>query len=205
MDFYNDLITAKSRQVLQNLKNMLDFVLIGGWAVYLYTKALKSKDIDMIVNYDQLDIIRKNFAIIKNDRLKKYEARSEEVQIDIYLPYYSNLGIPVEEIIRQTKKVETFSLPSPEILLLLKQYAYKQRRLSVKGQKDKLDIISLLSKQTFNWRNYRSQLKKYNLSYLQSDLVDLLKETTKVTELGLNEHHLSRLKKKLLSEFKLSQ
>lgn len=203
MDFYNDLITAKSRQILQNLKSQLDFVLIGGWAVYLYTKALKSKDIDMIVSYDQLDILRKNFSFIKNDRLKKYEARSEEVQIDIYLPYYSNLGIPVEEIIKQTKKVETFSLPSAEILLLLKQYAYKQRKLSIKGQKDKLDIISLLSKQTLNWHNYRSQLTKHHLSYMQSDLVDLLKETTKMTELGINEHHLSKLKKKILTELSL--
>jgi hypothetical protein len=47
LGYYNDLITQKSWQTLQVLRGRLEFVLIGGWAVYLYTKALKSKDIDL--------------------------------------------------------------------------------------------------------------------------------------------------------------
>ena len=45
-EFYQDLITQKSFEALQNLKREFDFILIGGWAVFLYTKDLKSKDID---------------------------------------------------------------------------------------------------------------------------------------------------------------
>ncbi|MEK7566016.1 MAG: hypothetical protein AAB506_03150, partial [Patescibacteria group bacterium] len=96
--FYNDLVTQKSWQTLQDLRGRLDFILIGGWAVYLYAKALKSKDIDLIINYDQLERFKPEFEVIKNDRLKKYEARREEVQIDIYLPHYSNIRIPLEDI-----------------------------------------------------------------------------------------------------------
>jgi len=29
----------------------MDFVLIGGWAVWLYTSSVKSKDIDIYVNF----------------------------------------------------------------------------------------------------------------------------------------------------------
>jgi hypothetical protein len=36
-EFYHDLITEKSLKVLQDLKKKFDFILIGGWAIYLYT------------------------------------------------------------------------------------------------------------------------------------------------------------------------
>lgn len=35
MEFYNDLITQKSWQTLKRLAGKIEFVLIGGWAVYL--------------------------------------------------------------------------------------------------------------------------------------------------------------------------
>jgi len=53
MDFYHDLVTDKSWELLKKLKKNYDFILIGGWAVFLYTHALKSKDIDLVCEYDQ--------------------------------------------------------------------------------------------------------------------------------------------------------
>lgn len=46
MQFYNEIITQKSFVFLQGLKKEYEFVLIGGWAVFLYSHGLKSKDID---------------------------------------------------------------------------------------------------------------------------------------------------------------
>lgn len=40
MPFYHNLITQKSWEVLKKLKAKYDFILIGGWAVFLYTKSL---------------------------------------------------------------------------------------------------------------------------------------------------------------------
>ena len=54
MEYYQNIITAKSFQILQALKRQYDFILIGGWAVFLYTRTLKSKDIDIIVDYPAL-------------------------------------------------------------------------------------------------------------------------------------------------------
>ena len=63
MAYYHDIVTQKSWEELKKLNKKVKFVLIGGWATYLYTKELKSKD------------------------------------IDIYLPHYSEIGIPKEFLI----------------------------------------------------------------------------------------------------------
>ena len=51
MEYWNELITQKSWDVLQKLKK-INFVLIGGWASYLWTSSHKSKDIDIIVDFN---------------------------------------------------------------------------------------------------------------------------------------------------------
>lgn len=198
MAYYNELITQKSWQTLQNLKNQIDFVLIGGWAVYLYTKTLKSKDIDIIVNYDMLPKLKNLFTVSKNERLSKYEARNEEVQIDIYLPFYSHIGVPVEAVINETTVIDTFTLPTLEILLIMKQYALLERKLSVKGEKDRLDILCLLSKVSLNFPKYRKFLRKFKQEELFLELKKLVSSTTRIPELGINEHAWSRIKKKLI-------
>ena len=73
MNYYRDQVTQKSWQVLTALSNKYEFVLIGGWAVWLYTKQLKSKDIDMVVALDQLGKLSRDYDLVKNDRLFKYE------------------------------------------------------------------------------------------------------------------------------------
>lgn len=195
LSFYNDLVTAKSWQTLQELRRKLDFILIGGWAVYLYAKALKSKDVDIIINYDQLEKLRGDFEITKNEWLKKYEARREEVQIDVYLPHYSSIGVPVEEI-TDIKTRETFKVPSPELLLILKQLVLKQRELSPKGQKDEVDILSLAVFGGVDWGKYLKLARRYNLA---PDLRGLIRRTTKIPELALNQHVWGRKKKDLLA------
>ena len=169
--------------------------MIGGWAVYLYTKALKSKDIDLIINYDQLEKFKPEFEVTKNDRLKKYEARKEEVQIDIYLPHYSNIRVPVEDI-TDLSKIDTFTVPSLEMLLILKQLAFMDRGLSPKGQKDRLDILSLLYFGNFDKIKYQKLIKKLDLNF---DLEKIIKETVKIPELGINEYQWSKWKKKFTS------
>ena len=80
MELWNDIVTEKSRELLFNLKGMADFVLIGGWAVWLYTQAAKSKDIDIYINFDdffklQELLMKKGIPISLNSKLNKYEAK----------------------------------------------------------------------------------------------------------------------------------
>ena len=161
MEFYHDLITEKSWKILQDLRKSFNFILIGGWAIFLYSQALKSKDIDIIIDYDELDKIRKDFQLFKNERLKKYEIKIEEVDVDIYLPHFSELGFPIEEIKNYCQSIEGFSAPTAEVLLVMKVFAFGERKGTVKGRKDLIDIFSLLKEEKINWRKYKELVEKY--------------------------------------------
>lgn len=201
MQYYHNLITQKSWQLLRHLKQQLDFVLIGGWAVWLYAKTLKSKDIDIIVDFNQLEKLRLRYDLVKNSRLKKYEIVIEEIGIDIYLPFYSDLGIPLEKVIKNAVLMEGFMVPPAEMLIILKQKAWFNRRLSLKGRKDLVDIFSLLKNAGFNWQKYFTYLDNNKLGKYKKDLRDLLNNTISLEELGLNRRQLAKLKKNWLVNF----
>ncbi len=194
-EYYQDFVTEKSFKILQELKNNCHFILIGGWAVFLYTHSLKSKDIDIVVDYGELEKLRRLFILTKNDRLYKYEIIKEEIDIDIYVPYYSSLLIPAEEIKKYSRSLEGFLVPQPEILLILKQKAYLERRGNPKGEKDKIDIIALLKNTDFNFAFYRKMLLVYGLTGFLEELKSLLQLTKEAPLLNLNQFQFSRFKK----------
>ncbi len=199
-EFYHDFITGKSFKILQDLKRKFDFILIGGWAILLYTKALKSKDIDIIIDYDELEKFKKEFDIFKNERLKKYEAKVEEIDIDIYLPYFSDLKFPIEEIENYLQSIEGFKVPIPEILLILKVKTHLERKGTTKGEKDFLDIFTLISNEKIDWQKYKEIIEKYNLKEINQKLKELISSTKSIPELNLLNHQISRLKKKILEK-----
>ncbi len=198
MDYYRDIVTEKSWKILQTLHKDCSFVLIGGWAVWLYTHAFKSKDIDIIVDMETLTKLKTKFPVTKNNRLFKYEVVLGEVQIDVYVPFWSHLGIPAEDIQSQKMTVEGFSVPPPETLVILKQVAYAARMGSSKGHKDFLDIISLISLPQFRWDYYQTQTQQP----LVTQLTTVLSHTTHIPELSLNSHQFAKLKKEWLLKLK---
>ncbi len=205
MEFWNEIAIDKSFKILQELRRKFDFVLIGGWAVYFLTKAIKSKDVDLIVDFEELTKLRTIIGIQKNDFLKKYEAKVEGVSIDIYVPYYSEFAIPPEEILKNTVKIENFRIPKPEILLILKQQAELQRRNSVKGQKDRVDILCLAKSGKVNWKNYRKLLKKFKHEEYEKELKEILRSARIEFEyLGIrNLREIKKIKEKILREMVL--
>ena len=165
---WRDEVVEKSWTTLQRLRGEFSFTLIGGWAVYLYTKALKSRDIDIIVDHSVLMRLKESYDLRKNDRLKKYEFISDRVEVDTYVPYYSSLGIPAEEIQNKALSLSGFSVPTPEHLLVTKQKAEIDRTGSEKGMKDRIDIIALLLQADLDMGAYRRILAEYNLEgYLE--------------------------------------
>lgn len=199
MDFYHNLITKKSWQLLQSLRKRYEFILIGGWAVFLYTKALKSKDIDLVTEHGELEKLRKEFEVSKNERLRKYEARKEGMEIDIYVPFYSNPGLPAEELKKFSTHLEGFEVVEKEILAILKQKALMERRDTVKGRKDLADLISLFRLREFNWQKYKKIVTKYSLEEHLKSVKETIEKTREIEEeLGLNVHQMARLKKRIL-------
>lgn len=193
--YYQDIITNESWKTLLKLRKEIDFVLLGGWAVYLYTQALKSKDIDIIVEFDTLGRLKNEYEIRKNERLQKYEIIKEGIEIDIYLPYYSYLGMPVEKLVTLVTQLQSFKVLKKEALVCSKLYAYLNRRGSIKGEKDRIDILNLLLLEDFNVKTLNSLLGKSNFDELRR----LVKTTRDIKEIGLNQHRWAKDKKRILS------
>lgn len=200
MDYYHNLITDKSWKLLQTLRKTYDFILIGGWAVFLYTKALKSKDIDLVVEYNELEKFKKELEVGKNDRLKKYEARRQEVEIDIYIPYYSNPGIAAEELKKYAASVEGFKTVTPEVLAILKQKALSERVGTPKGRKDLIDLVSLLTLADFDFNEFKSISKSFGLENLTLLVKSILENSFELPEVGLNPHKMAKVKKAVLAK-----
>lgn len=165
---WNEAVAEKSWKVLFELRKKHSFVLMGGWAVYLYSEALRSVDIDIAVDFGALGALRTELNLKKNERLRKYEGLFEGISIDIYLPYYSQFAVPLEDVIESAVPLEGFTVPLCEDLLILKQEAQIERGGSVKGLKDRVDILSLLHSGKVDLEGYLKRLRQYHLeSYLR--------------------------------------
>lgn len=200
MEYWNDTITEKSWNKLIELKQTpIRFILIGGWAAYLWTRMHKSKDIDIALSeIEDLDYLKQNYTLKKNDNLKKYEISLEEIDVDIYVPYYSKLAIPPEELKDYVTAIENISVISPEALLVLKQGAELERGKTIKGGKDRIDIIALLCFAKIDFRRYNEILKKYKLEHYRQRLKEIIKGFDELKYLGLNPREYKIKKKELM-------
>lgn len=201
MQYYHDLVTQKSWEELTLLQKNIDFVLIGGWAAYLYAHTLKSKDIDIVIDYDQLPILAKHYNLFKNERLHKYEAVKDEVQIDIYLPHMAEIGIPAEEILKKSNQLEGFKVIEVNLLFVLKLYVLLERGRTPKGRKDFLDLISLFLSSRCNAESIAKNIQQYSFQKAGKFFVELLNENTQISELGLNRHGFAKVKTALSKIF----
>ncbi len=204
MEFWNTLITQKSWEILQDLtKKPFHFILIGGWAAYMWTRLHKSKDIDIIIyDYESLEYLKTHFQLVKNDQLKKYEIKIEEIDIDIYVPFYSKLSLPIEEIKKYTTKIENITVIRQELLLILKQQAELDRMHSVKGQKDRIDIMAMLCFGPINFSQYFTLLEKYRLEHFYERLKKIIGGFTELKHLNLNPREFKKKKEELMRKLK---
>ena len=200
MEYWHDLITEKSWKLLQQLRGKFRFILIGGWAVYLLARTQKSKDIDVIVDMETLQQIKSNYDLRKNDSLRKYEIKVDEVDVDIYVPYYSQLAIPVEKV--ESLKIEGFDVAKPEELLMLKQGAERDRKHSEKGEKDRIDIMSLLMKCNINFDRYKRILKENSHESLVRSLLELVRGFNEYKHFDMLPSEFKKRKQKLVEEIR---
>lgn len=200
MEFYHNIITEKSFALLSDLKRKFDFILIGGWAVFLYSHSLKSKDIDIIVEFDELPKIQNEYDLFKNERLKKYEIKFQEIDVDIYVPHYSFLGVEIAAVKDTIMSREGFKLPALEMLFLLKLFVWQERRGTLKGRKDELDLLGLVFLPEFNFQKYLDFVNELKFQEYHQKFIALIKGAESVKELNINNYQMSKKKKQILSE-----
>ena len=204
-EFWNSDITEASWYGLQKLSKEVDFILIGGWAVYLYSRLQKSKDIDIIIDYDALPALKKRYKVEKNERLTKYEIKLDKYDIDIYLPNYSRLVPPPRDILSDYRdSLEGFSVPTPEALMALKLGAASARLKSPKGMKDAIDALGLLFNSGLDLTQLKAILSRYGLNSYLGLLTTILSTFDKndLPYLNLNESSFSKLKRKYLENLR---
>ena len=197
MEYWNTAITEKSWNVLQKIKKEIDFVLIGGWAAYSWAKSQKSKDIDIVIDYNELEKLKSNYNLKKNDYLHKYEIQIADIDIDIYVPYYSKLPL-LENIQDFTSSIEGFKVVKPEALIILKQAAEMERRDTEKGLKDRIDIIDLLLKCQIDFTAYNEMLKKENLEGFKKRLLEIIAAFTEIKYIDLNPRQFKLKKEEII-------
>ncbi len=204
MDFWNTEITAKSWGVLQELTaRPIRFILIGGWAAYLWTRHHKSKDVDIIITrYEDLEYLKTHFGLKKNSRLRKYEIVLDDIDVDIYVPFYSRLPLPAEELQQYATTIEGIAVVKPEALLILKQVAEEERAHSVKGEKDRIDIMALLCFAPVDFPLYLGLIEKHHLGRLYERLRKIIIGFDGTKYLGLNPRELKKKKEALLRMMK---
>ncbi|MFH1073155.1 MAG: hypothetical protein V1743_07045 [Nanoarchaeota archaeon] len=202
MEFWNEQVTQKSWDVLLKIRKLpFDFILIGGWANYLWTRAMKSKDIDIVIaEFTDLDYLKKGFDLRKNDSLRKYEIKVDGIDVDIYVPYFSRLAIPVEDIRKYSTTIEGFTVASPALLLVLKQGAELDRKDSVKGEKDRIDIINLLFCADVDFGLYRGLLREYGLDHYLPRLKSIIASFKEIRYVGMTPRQLKLKKKEVLEK-----
>ena len=162
------------------------------------------RDRDIIVDFENLSKLKFEMEIKKTEFLRKYESEIEGVSIDIYVPYYSKFPIPIEEILKNIVEIESFKVPKPEVLLILKQQAEMERKDSVKGQKDRVDILCLAKSGKIDWKNYKNLLERFKLEEYEKRLKEIVSSAKIEFEyLGIiNLREMKKLKEKILKEIR---
>ena len=99
---------------------------------------------------------------------------------------------------------EGFKTPKPEPLLVLKQQAYLERIDSIKGLKDRVDIMSLLINGVVDIDEYEKLIDRYGISHYKDELEKIVRNSKEEFRyLGIdNPREIKKLKKELLDLLK---
>lgn len=198
MDYWHDIQTEKSWEVLKSLKGKFRFVLIGGWAVYLWSRSHKSKDVDVIIDFQTLSKLKQDYDLRKNEILRKYEIKMGEIDIDIYVKHFSKLAIPPEDV--KSVKIEGFDVAQVEYLLALKQGAEIQRAESEKGEKDRIDIMGLMLKCDIDFKKYLSVLKPQDRNLFFKRLISIARNFREPEYFNMNPRQFKLAKQRVLEK-----
>lgn len=128
-------------------------ILIGGWATFVRVGGEISLDIDLITSQQsrhKLEQIVTDLSPSNNHQGRKLRATFDDVHLDIYLPFESQLGsklrLKVEVLAEYPDELsfEKWTLLRLEAHIATKMAALLDRHSSEKGQKDAREILALL-------------------------------------------------------------
>ncbi|MES2094627.1 MAG: hypothetical protein V4531_12560 [Actinomycetota bacterium] len=128
-------------------------ILIGGWATFFRVGGEISLDIDLITSQEsrhKLESVMTDLSPSNNHQGRKLRATIDDVHLDIYLPYESQLGnklrLKVEVLAEYPDELsfEKWTLLRLEAHIATKMASLLDRHFTEKGQKDAREILALL-------------------------------------------------------------
>ena len=128
-------------------------ILIGGWATFVRVGGEISLDIDLITSQEsrhKLEQLMTDLSPSNNHQGRKLRATIDDVHLDIYLPFESQLGgklrLKVEVLAEYPDELsfEKWTLLRLEAHIATKMAALLDRHFSEKGQKDAREVLALL-------------------------------------------------------------
>ena len=134
-------------------------ILLGGWATFVRVGGEISLDIDLITSQEsrhKLEQLTTDLSPSNNHQGRKLRATIDDVHLDIYLPYESQLGgklrLKVEVLAEYPDELsfEKWTLLRLEAHIATKMAALLDRHFSEKGQKDAREILALLKLEGVN-------------------------------------------------------
>ena len=142
------------RAVVDRLGHDLEpSILIGGWATFVRVGGEISFDIDLITSQQsrhKLEQMMTDLSPSNNHQGRRLRATFDDVHLDIYLPFESQLGsklrLKVEILAEYPDELsfEKWTLLRLEAHIATKMAALLDRHSSEKGQKDAREVLALL-------------------------------------------------------------
>lgn len=200
LDIYKKSFEILKKIISAQKRYGFKVVLIGGWAVWIYSRYLKSKDIDLIIDEREFWklknlLIQMGFSETYSEHLgKKGFAKlinTDKVEIDVYEMRIGN--IRVEPIIKGSikRKVNGLEVLIANVtdLFVLKSISLLERMGSAKGEKDISDLLALLDKHysSIDW-NVVKKIGKEDLKKVFEILLGNYKTTQKFYRMSLNKY-----------------
>ena len=161
-------------------------VFIGGIAVYLHAVNLPATaglaeathDADFYISLADMADLRDLEEVTPNRRLHKHQLIKDGFEFDIYTERQSALIVPYDAVAAHAVSFGGIRVAGLEHLLVLKLEAFRDRRASVKGEKDAKDLLRIAAIVARGERQFDAALAA---PYLRDDhlaLLDLVERGT---------------------------
>ncbi|MEM4071788.1 MAG: hypothetical protein QXL63_00385, partial [Candidatus Micrarchaeaceae archaeon] len=153
----------RSRELLNAIAGAVDFVLIGGWAVFMYTRQQMSLDLDIAIGYESLEYFRK-YGIKDYKNISIKYSVIDGTYVDLFIEDFSDreLPFPVRVILNNYTTIEGIKVVNKELLLLLKLWGYL-RADQQKIRKDILDVLALLLYGDIDLEKFKNYIEEYGI------------------------------------------
>jgi hypothetical protein len=172
-------------------------ILIGGWATFVRIGGEISRDIDLITSQEsrhKLAHLTSDLSPSNNHQGQNLRATIDNVHLDIYLPYESQLGVKLRlrvEVLAEYPdelSFEKWTLLRLEAHIATKMAALLDRHFSEKGQKDAREILSLLKLEVVDPRvaaevfHRASTVDIHELPGMIGDAFDLIRKIIRLSK-----------------------